>query len=628
MLLDLLVRSDDVAAALRHTVAIGPDDDALVEQALHWLVALDDAHVPRRPPEETRVEQVHDGVLGAARIDIDREPAAHGLGGEGALRVVRVDVPHLVPAGAHEGVERVRLAAGGGAARGAVDVHPLLDLGEGGLTGGLEVHVLGEDDGQVGLGNGRHAAGLAVDHGDGRAPVALPRDEPVAQAVGGRARSGALRLGVGDDGGDSVAGGGAVEGAGVDHRPALGERRLEWPAHVDLGVIEHGDHIEAVVAGEGEIAFVVGGNGHDRAGAVGDQHVVGDPDGDVGSIERVDRVRAGEDARLLALGRETLDLGHARGGGDVGIDDLALLAGGDAPHEVVLRGEDHEGRAVHGVGARGEDRQRFVDALDIDGESEVRAFGAADPVALHGGDALRPLHPPEVEELLGVVGDAEEPLGEEAALDGVVGTLAEAVEHLLVGEHRLATGAPVGGGLGAVGETAFVQLQEPPLRPAVVVGIAGDDLALPVETAPHDAQLLAHLFDVPVGPLLRIDAALDGGVLGGQAEGVEANGEEHAVALHPAEAGGGVGGRHRVPVAGVQVAGGVGEHRELVPGRAFVVVPGAVDSVGFPALAPLRLDCVGVVAICHGAPRSAGPPGPCGTGGEGKAGCVGRGLAG
>ena len=457
-----------------------------------------------------------------------------------------------------------------------------------------------------------------MDHGDGRAPVALARDEPVAQAIGDRPRARACCLGVGDNRGDRLAGRGAVERARVDHRATLGERRLKRRVHVDLGVVEDGHDLQTVVAGEGKVPLVVRGHRHDRARAVGHEHVVGDPDGDARPAEGIDGVRPREDARLLPLGREPFDLGRARGGGDVGLNRMALFVGGDALDEVVLGGEDHEGRAVDRVGARREDRQGFIDALDVDRELERRALGATDPVALHGDDVLRPVHPPEVQQFLGVGGDAEKPLREEAALDGVVGALTEAVTHLLVGKHRLAAGTPVGGGLGAVGETALVQLQEPPLRPAVVVRVAGNDLAIPVEAGAHGAQLLAHAFDVAVGPLLRVDAALDGGVLGGQPEGIEADWKEHVVALHAPVAGGGITGSDGVPVARVQVAGGVGEHGEHVPGRTLVVVANAVDAIGLPACAPLRFDSLRIVAIWHGAPRSAGRPIYLGPGRQGR----------
>ena len=72
-------------------------------------------------------------------------------------------------------------------------------------------------------------------------------------------------------------------------------------------------------------------------------------------------------------------------------------------------------------------------------EIDLRAFGAADPVALHGEDALRPAafelrH--IVQQLVGVVGDPEEPLFQRALLHGGVFVApAAALHHLLIGQH-------------------------------------------------------------------------------------------------------------------------------------------------------------------------------------------------
>ena len=73
-----------------------------------------------------------------------------------------------------------------------------------------------------------------------------------------------------------------------------------------------------------------------------------------------------------------------------------------------------------------------------------------------------------VEQPVGVVGDPEEPLLELAHLDLVPAALAAAVDHLLVGEHGLVVRAPLDRRLLAVREAALEQLQEDPLRPAVV----------------------------------------------------------------------------------------------------------------------------------------------------------------
>ena len=95
---------------------------------------------------------------------------------------------------------------------------------------------------------------------------------------------------------------------------------------------------------------------------------------------------------------------------------------------------------------------------------------------------------------------------------------------------------------------------------------------------------------------MGVDAVADGGVFGGEAEGVEAHGVEDVEALHSPEAGVGVGGGHDVPVADVEVTGGVGVHGKLVPLGAGVVVGGVVDAVLLPPLLPLVVDFLGRVS--------------------------------
>ena len=75
----------------------------------------------------------------------------------------------------------------------------------------------------------------------------------------------------------------------------------------------------------------------------------------------------------------------------------------------------------------------------LDREVDLGAGGPADPVALHGEHAIGPvafelLH--VVQQLVGVGGDAQEPLFQGALFDGRgFVTPAAAVDHLLVGQH-------------------------------------------------------------------------------------------------------------------------------------------------------------------------------------------------
>ena len=100
----------------------------------------------------------------------------------------------------------------------------------------------------------------------------------------------------------------------------------------------------------------------------------------------------------------------------------------------------------------------------------------------------------------------------------------------------------------------------------------------------------AHLLDVGHGPGVGMDAALDGRVLGRQAKGVKAHGEQDVVAPHAHEARPDIGGRHGVPVADVQVATGVGQHGQGIVLGLVGINDGAVEVVSLPARLPLGFD--------------------------------------
>ena len=240
--------------------------------------------------------------------------------------------------------------------------------------------------------------------------------------------------------------------------------------------------------------------------------------------------------------------------------------------ERVLDGHCHERRAVHGVGAGGEDAQRrrrvagartggfeavgfgvsgsrdagpeAVDALAagfgvLDREIDLRALGPADPVALHGLDRLGPVDVVElVEQFLAIVGDAQEPLRNLAALDHGAGAPAAPVDDLLVGEHGLVDGVPVHLRFPAVCDPLLEQAGEQPLLPAVVLGSAGRELAAPVVGEPELSELGLHVLDVLVGPARGRHLVLHRRVLRGKAERVPAHGLKDVAPAHalvPAE---------------------------------------------------------------------------------------------
>ncbi len=344
------------------------------------------------------------------------------------------------------------------------------------------------------------------------------------------------------------------------------------------------------------------GHGHDGAVAVVGEHVVGRPDGDALPVDRVDRDAAERNAGLLAGGVLALDLGRLlhllEVGGEV-LLGLVVRIRHQFGGEVGVGGDDHEGRAEQRVGARGEDGDPLGAALDD--EVDIGADAAADPVALHRDHLARPraLELVQViEQTVGVVGDLEVPLGELLLDDHVVAALAAAVDDLLVGEHRLVVRAPVDPARLAVGEALLVQLEEQPLVPLVVLGIARVQHPIPVERGAVALHRLPLLLDVVVGPGARVDPALDGRILGRQAEAVPADRVQHVEALQPPVARDDVTEGVRLGVTHVQVAGGVREHVEHVFARARVGgVVGRERAQLIPPRLPLLLDAREVVLV-------------------------------
>ena len=409
---------------------------------------------------------------------------------------------------------------------------------------------------------------------------------------------------------------------------------------------------EIKFGGELEVAFVVGGDGHDGAGAVAHHDVVGDPDGDLLAVDGVGGEGAGGDAAFVLVEVAAVHVGLGGALLDVGFDGVLLLGAGDFGDEGVLGGEDHVGGAEEGVGAGGEDCYfvtgliGLADGIRRHGEDHLCSFGAADPVALEELDGVGPVEGFEfVDEALGVFGDAQHPLAEGAAFDGVA--FGFPFLDFLVGEDGAEVGRPVDGGLVDVGEAdvvdlrggpalclqfgnggglagvlvevGAVELEEDPLGPADVVGIGGIDLAIPVVGEAEGLELAAEVGDVGLGGDAGVLAGLDGVLFGGQAEGVPAHGVEDVEAVHALVAADDVGGGVAFRVTDVEPgAGRVGEHVEDVILRLGGIEVGIARSGGAegflfePALLPLGFEFVegeGFASVVAHGVRGKGPDG-------------------
>ena len=137
----------------------------------------------------------------------------------------------------------------------------------------------------------------------------------------------------------------------------------------------------------------MGGDGHDRAGAVAHEDIVGDPDGDALAVDGIDGVRAGEDAGFFFVEFGAVEVA-LRGDGDaVFFDGLFLLCRGDLGNERMLGREDHVSRAEKRVRPGGENLDLGVGFFLA--EFHRGSLAATDPVSLKKLDALRPVEPVE-----------------------------------------------------------------------------------------------------------------------------------------------------------------------------------------------------------------------------------------
>ena len=437
-----------------------------------------------------------------------------------------------------------------------------------------------------------------MDERDRRAPIALAADAPIAQAVLRLALAPAFLFGAGDH-----------RRLGLGHHHAIEEARVDADAVARLGLAgeglvgvggtggHHADDGQRIFGGEIEVALVVPGHRHDRAGAVVHQHEVGDVHGQGRAGERVARGDAGVEAQLLGGF-------HFRRGG------AAALAQRDefCRHRVgrrhrlrhrVIGGDRHEAGAEDGVGPGGVDRQRIAGG---EREAELKPLRLADPVLLHQlhffGPVLQPVEPGE--QFLGKLGDLQEPLRELALLHQCARSPAAPVDHLLVGEHGLVHRVPVDRRFLAIDEAGGVQVEEQRLLVAVVVRLAGGDLAAPVDREAQPFQLLLHAFDVVAGPAAGVDALFHRGIFRGHPEGVPAHRVEHLEALHPADAGDHVAHRVVAHVADVDAAGGIREHLQHIRAGLGAAIIGGETLRGVPRRLPARVGGGGVKSFGHG----------------------------
>ena len=144
---------------------------------------------------------------------------------------------------------------------------------------------------------------VAVNNWNRRPPVPLSGDSPVAQPIVHRPFANSPFLQKPNHGLTSFRAWQAIKWAGIYHHPFIliglcqslrGEAFLLWLNHDSEG--------EMIFFGEFEVTLVVGGNSHNRSGAVLKEDEIGHPDGDFLFGQRIDGICTGENPLLFRVG--------------------------------------------------------------------------------------------------------------------------------------------------------------------------------------------------------------------------------------------------------------------------------------------------------------------------------------
>ena len=114
----------------------------------------------------------------------------------------------------------------------------------------------------------------------------------------------------------------------------------------------------------------------------------------------------------------------------------------------------------------------------------------------------------------------------------MVASPAFAIDYLFVCKHCSAFFTPVYGSFFFVGKTFFIQLKEQPLRPFVIIRLAGCNFSVPIVRKSEHFQLFCHICNIFISPRFRICTVFHCSIFGRKSETVPAHRVKDIIAVH------------------------------------------------------------------------------------------------
>ena len=150
-----------------------------------------------------------------------------------------------------------------------------------GIARAIKRHIIGQSDGQILFTLGHNAACIAVDNRDRTAPIALPRQTPIAQAIVGHPCAPAVLFGKGDGGRDRLFARGDIKaGEMIDPFHLFGFRGDKCGIFNRCRCLQRHEriaHRQVIFTRKIEIPLIMGRTGKNRACAVIHQNEISDP---------------------------------------------------------------------------------------------------------------------------------------------------------------------------------------------------------------------------------------------------------------------------------------------------------------------------------------------------------------
>src|ERR1700693_839035 len=141
-----------------------------------------------------------------------------------------------------------------------------------------------------------------------------------------------------------------------------------------------------------KVALIMCWYAHNRSSTIAHQHIIGNPDRNMFTANRIGDITTCKDSCLLFLSAHAVNFGHLSCLIHISLDFSLVLRCRYLLYPGMFRSQHKECNAINGVRTCSENRNFFTLPIDLSKEANLCTFAAPDPVSLHGHCLIRPFN--------------------------------------------------------------------------------------------------------------------------------------------------------------------------------------------------------------------------------------------